>query len=190
MLSQPVQSPAAKRHGPGRLLRGVLLAVLAGMIIRTAILEPVRVNGSSMRPTLRSGEVMLVTHLDYLLGEPKRQDVVVCYYPDRYVFQEQRMFRQYFVKRLIGLPGDTVEIVRGQVYLNGSLLDEPYLDPTLSKGTSSMAAVTLGENEYFVMGDNRDNSNDSRSIGPITREMLVGRARSVFLPFPVRRQLR
>lgn len=190
MLSQPVQPSAERRRRPGRLLRGVLLAMLAGLMIRTAILMPVRVSGSSMNPTLRSGEVMLVTRFGDLLGRPRRQDVVICYYPDRYVFQEQRTFRQYFVKRLIGLPGDTVEIIRGQVYLNGAPLDEPYLDPDFSKSAASMAAVTLGEDEYFVMGDNRDNSNDSRSIGPIVGEMLVGRARSVFLPFARRRPLK
>lgn len=190
MLSRPVQPSAEKRRRPGRLLRRVLLAILAGLMIRTVILMPVRVSGSSMNPTLRSGEVMLVTHFGCLSGAPGRQDVVVCYYPNRYVFQEQRLLRQYFVKRLIGLPGDTVEIVRGQVYINGSPLDEPYLDPAFNKSAASMAAVTLGEDEYFVLGDNRDNSNDSRSIGPIPGEMLVGRVQSVFWPFARRRLLR
>ena len=165
------------------------LIFLAALLVRQFLFEPVRVKGSSMRSTLFNGEIMLVTKADVRLAGAQRQDVIICKYPGRYI-DKWKVFPQYFVKRLIGLPGDTVSIEEGVVHINGQPLDEPYLDPAHTRRRRSMEPVTLGEDEYFVLGDNRDSSNDSRSIGPIPRRMLVGRVRAVFFPFRAIRRIR
>lgn len=163
--------------------------VVIALLIRQYVFEPVRVKGASMRSTLENGEMMLVTKLDYILGDPKRQDVIICHYPGRYL-DKWKLIPQYFVKRIIGLPGETVSIVEGVVHIDGEPLEEPYLDPKHTRRKPSMEPVTLGEDEYFVLGDNRDNSNDSRRIGPLKRGMLVGRVRTVFFPFKAIRRIR
>lgn len=168
----------------------MLLAIVAAvLLVRQFLVEPVRVKGTSMLSTLQNGEMLLVTKLDYLLSEPQRHDVVICYYPDRFV-DRWKLIPQYFVKRVIGLPGETIEVHEGTVYINGEPLDEGYLDPEHTKRLTSMEPITLGEDEYFVMGDNRDNSNDSRRIGPLTRAMIVGHVRYAFFPFSQRRAIR
>ena len=170
-------------------LMTVLFAVVLALLIREFLFEPVRVKGASMRSTLENGELMLVTKLDYRLAEPKRQDVVICHYPGRYL-DRWKLIPQYFVKRLIGLPGETVSMEEGVVYIDGQPLDEPYLDQAHTRRKADMEPVTLGENEYFVLGDNRDNSNDSRRVGPLARDMLVGHVRAVCYPFRARRWVR
>lgn len=165
-----------------------LVVMLLVLLVRQFVFEPVRVKGRSMLSTLNNGEIMLVTKLDYLVGAPRRQDVIICHYPGRYL-DKWKIIPQYFVKRLIGLPGDTVEIREGVVYINGRELHEPYLDPAHTRRKPNMEPLTLGEGEYFVLGDNRDNSNDSRRIGPIGRKHLVGRVRCVFLPFGKARKI-
>ena len=155
-------------------------AVVIALLIRTYLFEPIRVDGESMTDTLVNGELMLVTKPEYLLGSPSRQDVIICRYPGR---------KEYFVKRLIAIPGDTVEIIYDAdhgtniVYVNGEAIDEPYLTPRRNDNDNSMALLTLGEDEYFVMGDNRDNSNDSRTVGTLHRNQIHGHVRYVFYPF-------
>lgn len=187
--------PKHKAHQPQRRRRilddliCLLAVVLAVLLVRQFVAEPIRVKGRSMCSTLQNGDMMLVTKWDYLIGNPRRQDVIICHYPGRYL-DRWKILPQYFVKRLIGLPGDTVEIREGEVFINGQALEEPYLDPAHTRRKPNMEPVTLGEDEYFVLGDNRDNSNDSRRIGPIGRKALVGRVRLVFFPFPSARMIR
>lgn len=157
------------------------VAVLA-LAARLFLFEVAVVKGNSMRSTLQNGEIMLVSTLDYRLGQPQRHDVVICHYPGRTV-KHLPFLQQQFVKRVIGLPGDTIEIIDSVVYINGEALEEAYLDPAHTRFRTNRAPITLGEDEYYVLGDNRDNSNDSRSIGPIKRSMIVGRVRRVILPF-------
>lgn len=155
-------------------------AVVIALVIRTFIFEPIRVDGESMMDTLRNGEIMFVTKPEYLLGDPQRGDVVICKYPGR---------TENFVKRLIGVPGDTVEVVDNVVYINGEALSEPYLTDERNDNGFSMAPYALGAEEYFVMGDNRDNSHDSRnyygygSPTALTRKQIVGHVRCVVFPF-------
>ena len=159
------------------------LAMLSlAVILRLTVAEIARVKGSSMLPTLRTGQWLLVSRLDYRLGSPRRGDVVICHYPGRYM-DRWKLIRQSFVKRVIALPGETVEIIEGVVYIDGAPLQEPYLDPARCRFRRQMPARTLGEDQYFVLGDNRDSSNDSRRIGPLPRSMLVGRVRRVIFPF-------
>ena len=157
-----------------------VVAVAVALPIRTFVFEPIRVDGQSMCDTLQDGEVMIVTKPEYLVGDPERGDVIICKYPGR---------KENFVKRVMGIPGDTISIISNVVYRNGEKLDEPYLTPSRNNDGFSMAPFELGEGEYFVMGDNRDNSHDSRNYysyskpSAITRDMIVGKVRWVVFPF-------
>ena len=158
----------------------IAVAVAIALPVRAFLFEPIRVDGSSMCDTLQDGEVMIVTKPEYLAGDPQRGDVIICKYPGR---------SEKFVKRVMGVPGDEISIICNVVYRNGEALDEPYLTPSRNDNGFSMAPFKLGEGEYFVMGDNRDNSHDSRNYydystpAAITRDMIVGHVRWVVFPF-------
>ncbi len=149
-------------------------AVIIAMVIRTFVFEPVKVDGGSMLDTLSNGEIMFVTKPEYIWGNPARDDVIICHYPNR---------TEYFVKRVIAIPGDTIEIKGTDVFVNDALVDESFLSVNRNRYDHTMAKTTLGEDEYFVMGDNRDNSNDSRAVGPLHRDQIVGHVRYVLFPF-------
>ena len=154
----------------------IAAAVLIAMVIRTFIFEPVRVEGTSMDNTLADGEIMFVTKYDYIAGDPQRFDVVICRYPGR--------GSTNFVKRVVGLPGDTVELKDGYLYVNGEPYEEPYISDEYRRGwQSDFGPFTDPEGQYLVMGDHRNNSNDSRSQGALSRSMIIGHARSVLFPF-------
>ena len=176
----------------------LVVAVLIALPIRAFVFELVRVDGGSMDNTLANGEIMFVTKYDYAStwlclpwqdaetqeqakrittgGEPERFDVVICRYPGR--------GGTNFVKRIVGLPGDTVELRNGYLYVNGEMYEEPYIDDAYRSGwLNTFGPYTVPESEYFVMGDHRNNSNDSRSQGPITRDMIIGHVRTVLFPF-------
>ena len=169
----------------------VAAVVIAGLV-RALLIEPVRVQGGSMDTTLVNGEVMLVTKPEVLLGRLERGDVIICRYPGRSNSTTMRLgapldmsltSHTLFVKRLMGLPGDTIEVRDGHVYLDGQMLDEPYIDND-KWGGRPFGPYTLGDNEYFVIGDNRASSHDSRypEVGPITGDMIVGHPKLVVLP--------
>ena len=176
----------------------ILVAVVAALVIRSVIFEPVRVDGHSMDDTLADGEVMFVSKFDYsstwlclpwqsteekenaprfTLGDgPARFDVVICRYPGR--------GDTNFVKRVVGLPGDTVELREGYLYVNGEKYEEPYINDAYRTGSlNHFGPETVPEGKYFVMGDHRNNSNDSRSVGAIDRNMIIGHVRQVVFPF-------
>ena len=147
-------------------------ALVIVVIIRTFFFEPIRVDGESMCDTLQNGEIMLVTKPEYLLGEPQRFDVVICHYPGR--------GNTNFVKRIVGLPGDTVAVQDGFLYVNGEKYAEEYIT---NRPNYTLKEYTVPEGMYFVLGDNRSNSNDSHLIGPIERSMIIGHVRQVVFPF-------
>ena len=128
------------------------------------------VQGSSMYPTLLDGDGLIVDKLTYKFSDPERFDVVV--FPFRY--QEDT----YYIKRIIGLPGETVQIRNGEIYINGRLLEEEYGWGEMKSGGLASEPVILGEDEYVVLGDNRNSSSDSRepSVGNIEESQLIGRA--------------
>ena len=170
----------------------LLAAVVIASMVRLFIFEPVRVDGGSMNTTLKDGEVMLVTKPEVLLGRMERGDVIICRFPDRNSTARLKIAapldialvsHTLFVKRLVGLPGDTVAVQGGHLYLNDKMVDEPYVDEERFGG-KVFERYTLGEDEYFVLGDNRAGSHDSRysEVGPITRDMIVGHAKVVILP--------
>ena len=132
------------------------------------------VDGNSMNPALEDGDTLLVDRMTYQFQQPERFDIIV--FP-----QEIDL---YYVKRIIGLPGETVEIVDGTIYIDGTMLEENYGKEPMKKN-ASMEKILLSENEYFVLGDNRNNSLDSRSdtVGLIQRDEIVGKASVIIYPF-------
>ena len=170
----------------------LLVAFILASLIRMFVFEPVRVDGNSMYPTLHHNEIMFVSKWDYgtaflgvpftnlgvhfaVGGEPERFDVVVCNYPNRYTDTGSR---QNFVKRVIGLPGDTIEIKNGYLYVNGAKVEEKFLHERMRK---DFGPYTVPAEHYLLMGDNRNNSNDSRNpdVGAVTRDMIVGKVEGV-----------
>ena len=128
------------------------------------------VSGSSMENTLSDGDNLIVDKLTYRFSDPRRFDIIV--FP--YKYEENT----YFIKRIIGLPGETIQVTDGKIYINGQVLDESYGREVLKSGGIAETPITLGEDEYFVMGDNRNDSMDSRdpSVGVLHKSELVGRA--------------
>lgn len=158
----------------------IVAALAVAFLIRTFLFEPVRVDGHSMDFTLADGEVMIVTKPDYLLGTPQRFDVIICHYPNRTMpglFGIETPIN--FVKRIVGLPGDVMEINNGSLYVNGEMYEEPYIT---NRPNYIMKPYTVPEGMYFVLGDNRSNSNDSHIIGPISRDMIVGHVQTIVWP--------
>ena len=160
------------------LLTIALTAVLA-LGIRTFVFELVRVEGPSMEPTLQSGDMLLVTKFDYIFTSPQRGDVVVCRYPNR---------DGTFIKRIVGLPGDTVMIKSGRTYVNDELLEESFVS---YPADTDYGPVLVGDGQYLVMGDNRAVSHDSRAddVGTLRLDYIIGRARSVVYPLNQTRAL-
>ena len=147
------------------------VALVIAVVVRTFIFEPVRVDGNSMYPTLKHGEIMIVSKMDYTFGgDPERFDVVICHYPSR--------GKTNFVKRVVGLPGDLVEIKDGYLIVNGVIYAEKFLH---ERPVDNFGPVTVPEGKYFVMGDNRNNSNDSRrsEVGMLDRDYIMGKVSAV-----------
>lgn len=128
------------------------------------------VSGSSMENTLSDGDNLIVDKITYRFSDPKRYDIIV--FP--YQYEENT----YFIKRIIGLPGETVQIIDGIIYIDGEALQESYGREVMKNSGLAADPVTLGEDEYFVLGDNRNDSTDSRdpSVGKIPRDRIIGRA--------------
>lgn len=149
----------------------VLLAGVLALLIRLFVVEPFRVDGPSMEPTLFTGERLLVDKFSYRLHPPGRGDVVV--------FRNPRNLREDYIKRVVGLPGDTVEMRLGRLYVNGQPVPEPYV---LRDGISTYGPEQIPPGYCFVLGDNRANSRDSRFFGPVPLQLLKGRAWLIFWP--------
>ena len=144
----------------------VLLALIVVLPIRYFLFQPFVVSGQSMEPNFDKGDYLIVDELSFRLREPKRGEVIVFRYP----FNP----RQRYIKRIIGLPGEEVKIEDGVVKINGKVLDESeYL--SLEVKTEGFLEIKLAENEYFVLGDNRTASYDSRRWGPLSKKYIIGR---------------
>lgn len=148
------------------------LAVVIGLsfLIITFVGQRSRVDGHSMETTLSDRDQLIVDKISYRFREPKRFEIVV--------FPYQYKENTFYIKRIIGLPGETVQVIDGYAYINGELLDEHYGNELMLDPGIAAEPITLGEGEYFVLGDNRNHSSDSReeSVGIIHKEDLVGRA--------------
>lgn len=147
-------------------------------LIRFFLIQPFYVSGPSMEPSFHNNEYIIVDQVTYRFRAPRRGDVVVFKWPQNIAVS--------FIKRVIALPGETIEVRDGRVFIynnenpSGVLLDEPYLRSTT---TPNDTRKTLGKNEYFVMGDNRHNSSDSRVWGAVGRHLIVGKVWVVIYPF-------
>lgn len=153
------------------LVKFALIALLIVLPIRTLVAQPFIVKGASMVPTFQNGEYLIVDQLSYRFTEPERGDVVILRYP--------KDPDTFFIKRVIGLPGETVELIGNKISIQRDgdtsiVLTEPYVVP--ERLQSEYGVYALGEGEYFVMGDNRIESSDSRSWGFLTRDKIVGKA--------------
>src|SRR5260370_12954290 len=155
------------------LLRDLIFALMIAALVVVFVVQPVKVEGTSMLPRLHDGERIFVNKLVYYddyRWAPKvdRGDIVVFWFPDDP--------SKSYIKRVIGLPGETVEIHEGVVRVNGRDLEESYLDPHLNLSHRSQAPIYVRPNYYFVMGDNRDNSSDSRIWGLVPKKYIYGKA--------------
>ena len=153
--------------------RDVSLALVIASIIILFFYQPVKVEGTSMMPRLSDQERIFINKFVYRLEPIHRGDVVVFWFP--------RDTSKSYIKRVIGLPGDMVEMLRGEVFVNGQKLEEPYVQPEF-RGTQSFRAARVGAAEYFVLGDHRNSSNDSRVWGTVPREFIYGKAQLVYWP--------
>lgn len=152
----------------------IIIAVALVLLIHNYLGQLVRVDGASMQPTLYTDQRVLVTKIPYWNDENiERGDIVITKYPDN---------KDNFVKRVIALPGDKLKIEYGILYINDIQIDEPYIKEEMGNDYSE---IIIPEGHYFVMGDNRNHSKDSRSssVGPLPRDMIQGRAYAILWPF-------
>ncbi|MCD8076112.1 MAG: signal peptidase I [Lachnospiraceae bacterium] len=145
--------------------------ILATWLILHFVGQRTVVDGRSMNDTLQDGDNLIVEKLSYRFGDPQRFDIIV--------FQPYEDSSELYIKRIIGLPGETVRIDEdGSIYIDGELLEEDYGRETIENPGRASEEITLGEDEYFVLGDNRNNSTDSRTerVGNVSRDSIVGKA--------------
>lgn len=182
-IIQNLQTQAAEMHEKEPAYRRavwldtlwmLLIAVLVALSINQFIFQIVRVEGPSMQPTFWTNERVLTEKISYLFHAPKRGEVVVA----RYIPKDSQV-----IKRVIGLPGETVEIRNGAIYIDDELLDETAYWNDVITYYGEMAPVTVPADHLFIVGDNRDNSYDSREVGPIPMDQVVGHVAWILWPF-------
>jgi signal peptidase I len=168
-------SPEVRRpHDGWKLwLRDLLFSASASVLIITFLYQPVRVEGISMLPRLVDQDRLFINKFVYRFTNIERGDVVVFRYP--------RDETKSYIKRIIAVPGDKLRIDRGQVYVNGKKLDEPYV-PAEYRDEKSIDAMVVPAGEYFVLGDHRSIASDSRDFGPVKRDLIYGKASFVYWP--------
>jgi signal peptidase I len=188
--TQPVAAPYSAGHQPaggpelgpvrrsatlGLWFRDLLISAFASVLIITFLYQPVRVEGTSMLPRLEDRDRLFINKFVYHFEAIERGDVVVFRYP--------RDPEKSYIKRVIALPGDHLRIEHGRVFLNDKLLREPYV-PLEFRDNRSMADTVIPADSYFMMGDHRSISSDSRDFGPVDRDLIYGKA--VFVYWPAR----
>ncbi len=156
--------------------RDILFAFATAIFIVIFVIQPVKVEGTSMQPRLVDQERIFVNRFIYRFADIHRGDIVVFWYP--------RDRSKSFIKRVVGLPGDELEIRYGSLYVNGQRVDEPYLRPEF-RDHDTLRRETVPPGQYFVLGDHRNSSNDSRNWGFVPRELIYGKA--VFRYWPMSR---
>src|SRR6202790_3957237 len=172
--SEQTPSLLSLRHEIRVWTRDLLIAIGLALVIIVFLYQPVKVEGTSMAPLLSDQERIFINKFVYRFEPIQRRDVVVFWYP----LDHSRSF----IKRVIGLPGENVEIRQGIVYVNGRAIDEPYV-PAQYEDMSDYGPVRVPKDSYFVMGDHRISSNDSRVFGSVASQFIYGRA--VFAYWPV-----
>lgn len=155
----------------------LLVVLVVTFLVITFVGQRTRVSGDSMTPTLENNDNLIVDKITYRFREPERFDIIV--FPYRYD-------KTYYIKRIIGMPGETIYIDKsGNIYIDGEILEESYGKEVIHYQGRAAEPITLGEDEYFVMGDNRNGSSDSREedVGNISRDDIIGRAWLRIYPF-------
>jgi len=153
--------------------KAIFIAILLAFILRSFIFATSIVEGDSMMPALEDGERIIFNKFVYIVGHPKRGDIVII-----------QSSEKNYVKRVIGLPNETIEMRNHELYINDQKQSSSYVDDNLTKLTGNFGPVTIPEDSYFVMGDNRPISKDSRNgLGFIDRSDIVGRSEFVIFPF-------
>lgn len=174
--------PSAHREEPRyksyilEFIQTLAVCLVIGMIIYWQIAQPHKVSGQSMFPTFEHGDYIITNKVLYKIDAPHRGDVIVLHNPNNNT--------EDFIKRIVGLPGEKVKVQNGRVYINGQILEEPYLKSSVTtRGGSQMPEgeeKAVPDGEFFVLGDNRENSSDSRIIGFINKDAIAGK---VFLRY-------
>ncbi|WP_338469843.1 signal peptidase I [Niallia sp. XMNu-256] len=174
---------AKKKNELWEWVKALVVAVVLAAVIRYFFFAPIVVDGLSMAPTLHDQDRMIVNKFSYTVGEPKRFDIIVFHAPEN----------KDYIKRVIGLPGDTIEYKDDVLYVNGEAYEEPYLDKLKESTldgpltepftlTEKIGQATVPEGELFVMGDNRRYSKDSRHIGSVPIEEVLGKTSIIYWP--------
>ena len=172
--NKPVEQPSRRARGVMHSwLRDLVVSVMVSTFIIIFLYQPVRVEGTSMLPMLEDQDRLFINKLAYRVGDIHRGDVVVFLYPHDH--------EKSYIKRVIALPGDDIRIDHGQVYVNGARVDESYV-PRQFEDDRSQPEMTVPPHEYFVMGDHRSVSSDSRDFGPVDRGLIYGKAAFVYWP--------
>lgn len=153
----------------GNSILSAILIIVAALFLNYFMISVAVVDGDSMEPVLHDGERVWIDRLSYRFAEPERYDIVVF----RYRYRDGR----YYMKRIVGLPGETVQILGGSVYVDGKLLGEAYGLEPIEKAKRAEMPVVLGADEYFVLGDNRNHSTDSRDsdVANVAKEQITGK---------------
>ncbi len=165
------------------LIKVVIISLAIILPIRYFLIQPFYVKGASMEPSFYDHEYLIIDEISYRFREPQRGDIIVFRYPQNP--------QEYFIKRLIGLPGEKVQLKDGDVYLynqqspDGFKLNEPYLSPGTKTYGFNEEILSLGRDEFYLLGDNRNSSKDSRSFGPVNKSFIIGRV--LFRGWPVNR---
>lgn len=163
-VGSPQAKPAQWGNTARELVETVLLTLVIFFMIRFAV-ENYRIEGFSMEPNFHDGQFLLVSKVNYLIGQPQRGDVIIFRYPlDP---------KKNFIKRVIGLPGEKVQIRGGKLYINGAKIPEPY---PFNRADYDWGPQTIGPDEYFVLGDNRPESSDSHAWGMLPAKDIIGKA--------------
>jgi signal peptidase I len=165
--------PPVAGHSAWKWLREIVLSLGISIFIIVFLYQPVKVEGTSMMPGLADQERIFINKYAYRLEAIERGDVVVFRYPGDP--------SKNYIKRIVGVPGDRIEIVKGAVLVNGSRLPEPYV-PLQFRDYRSMSEVTVPSGSYFVLGDHRNLSSDSRDFGMVEREAIFGKAVFAYWP--------
>ncbi|WP_064965380.1 signal peptidase I [Ornithinibacillus contaminans] len=153
--------------------KAILIAIILAFLLRTFIFATSIVEGDSMDPTLQDGERVIFNKFVYLIDGPDRGDIVIIQRPDK-----------NYVKRIIGLPGETIEIRNHKLYINNDLHEQTFLSEDAKNHTGNFGPITIPKDRYFVMGDNRSISKDSRNgLGFIMEDEIIGKSEFVFYPF-------
>jgi signal peptidase I len=173
--SENPPAPALRPSGVGLWLRDLVISAAASVLIITFLYQPVRVEGTSMLPRLEDQDRLFINKFVYRFTDIERGDVVVFQYP--------RDLEKSYIKRVIALPGDRLRIDHGQVWINGKPKRENYV-PEEYRDEKSLAEIVVPPGRYFMMGDHRSISSDSREFGPVERRLIYGKA--VFVYWPAR----